>query len=62
MPQQPREDIMSGTTTVAPPPLDTQEEDRETNGNRIPLPTKSLNISQEGTRLLEFPRFPTELK
>ena len=62
MPQQPREDIMSGTTTVAPPPLDTQEEDRETNGNRIPLPTKSLNISQEGTRLLEFSRFPTELK
>ena len=62
MPQQPREDIMSGTTTVAPPPLDTQEEDREINGNRIPLPTKFLNISQEGTRLLEFSRFPTELK
>ena len=62
MPQQPREDIMSGVTTVAPPPLDTQEEDRETNGNWIPLPTRFLNISQEGTKLLEFPRFPTELK
>ena len=59
---QPKGDITSGASTVATPLLDTQEEGRETKGNRIPLPTRSPNISQEGTKLLEFPRFPIKLK
>ena len=59
---QPKGDIMSGATMVAPPPLDTQEKDRETRRNWTPLPIRSLNTSQEGTRLPEFPRFPTNLK